>query len=107
MDAQPDGLPTPQRYWAMLAIGVGIAMAVLDGAGAIALPTMTRQLHATPAASVWIVNAYQLVIVVALLPLAALGEKVSYRCVYVAGLHSLLRTTCSASSSCWRTWLRA
>ncbi len=83
----PDGLPTPQRYWSMLAIALGIAMSVLDSAVAnIALPVIAAQLHATPAAAVWVVNAYQLAIVIALLPLASLGERVGYRRVYVVGL---------------------
>ncbi len=71
----------------MLAIGIGIAMSVLDSAVAnIALPTIARELNATPAEAVWIVNAYQLAIVVSLLPLASLGERVGYRRVYQAGL---------------------
>ena len=83
----PDGLPTPLRYWSMLAIGLGITMAVLDSAVAnIALPTIARQLDATPAEVVWVINAYQLALVVTLLPLASLGERVGYRRVYQAGL---------------------
>ena len=83
----PDGLPKPLRYWAMLAIGLGITMAVLDSAVAnIALPTIAQQLHATPAASIWVINAYQLALVVTLLPLASLGERVGYRRVYQVGL---------------------
>lgn len=83
----PDGLPAGQRSWAMLSILLGSAIAVLDSSIAnIALPTISRELHATPAASVWVVNAYQLVIVAALLPLAALGEAVGHRRVYQAGL---------------------
>src|SRR6185437_13493156 len=38
------------------------------------------------AGSIWIVNAYQLAITVTLLPLAALGDKLGYRRVYMAGL---------------------
>ena len=83
----PDGLPKPLRYWAMLAIAVGVTMAVLDSAVAnIALPVIARQLGVTPAESVWVINAYQLAIVVLLLPLAALGERIGYRRVYIAGL---------------------
>jgi MFS transporter, DHA2 family, multidrug resistance protein len=83
----PDGLPVPQRYWSMAAIGLGIAMSVLDAAVAnVALPTMARELGATPAASVWIINAYQLAILITLLPLASLGERIGYRRVYLAGL---------------------
>jgi DHA2 family multidrug resistance protein-like MFS transporter len=51
-----------------------------------ALPAMAAQLHATPADSVWIVNAYQLAMVATLLPIAALGETIGYRRVYVAGM---------------------
>ncbi len=83
----PDGLPVPRRYWSMAAIWLAMAMSVLDGAIAnVALPTIARELHATPAASIWVVNAYQLAITVTLLPLAALGDKLGYRRVYMAGL---------------------
>src|SRR5262245_65328375 len=37
-------------------------------------------------AAVWIVNAYQVAILVSLLPLASLGEIVGYRVVYLLGL---------------------
>jgi DHA2 family multidrug resistance protein-like MFS transporter len=83
----PDGLPIPRRYWSMAGIWLAMTMSVLDGAIAnVALPTIARELHAAPAASIWIVNAYQLAITVTLLPLAALGDKLGYRRVYVAGL---------------------
>ena len=83
----PDGLPTPLRYWSMLAIALGITMAVLDASVAnIALPTIARQLHATPATSIWVIGAYQLALVVSVLPLASLGERVGYRRVYQVGL---------------------
>ena len=50
----PDGLPQPERRWAMIAIGLAIMMAVLDGTIAnVALPTIARDLNATPADSVW------------------------------------------------------
>jgi DHA2 family multidrug resistance protein-like MFS transporter len=82
-----DGLPVPRRYWSVLTIWLALAMAVLDGAIAnVALPTIARELHTSPAASIWIVNAYQLAITVCLLPLAALGDKLGYRRVYMAGL---------------------
>ena len=48
-------------------------MAVLDASIAnIALPAIARDLHVPAAESIWVVNAYQLAIVVSLLPLAAL-----------------------------------
>jgi MFS transporter, DHA2 family, multidrug resistance protein len=90
-DSQPnagsDGLPTPRRYWAIVSIGLGITLAVLDGAIAnVALPSIAQDLQASSAASIWIVNAYQIAIVIALLPLASLGEIIGYRRVSQAGL---------------------
>jgi len=82
-----DGLPLPQRNWAILTIALGIIMAVVDGAIAnVALPTIAHDLDASPAFSIWIVNGYQLAVTISLLPLASLGEIIGYRRVYLAGL---------------------
>jgi DHA2 family multidrug resistance protein-like MFS transporter len=87
MTHHPDGMPTPKRYWAIVTIGLGIVMAVLDGAIAnIALPTIARDLHVSSAFSIWVVNGYQLAITISLLPLASLGDIVGYRRVYFCGL---------------------
>jgi DHA2 family multidrug resistance protein-like MFS transporter len=97
-----DGLPTPQRYWAVLAVALAITMSVLDGAIAnVALPTIARDLDATPAASIWVVNAYQLVITILMLPLASLGEILGYRRIYRAGLvvFTLASLLCALSES--------
>ena len=83
----PDGLPRPARYWAMAAIWLALLLAVIDSSIAnVALPTIAHDLHTAPAASIWVVNAYQLTTVIALLPLAALGEIVTFRRVFLAGL---------------------
>lgn len=83
----PDGLPLPRRYWAVLTIAMGLVMAVMDGAIAnVALPTIAKDLHASPAFAIWIVNGYQLAVTISLLPLASLGEIFGYRRVYLAGL---------------------
>ncbi|KMV70899.1 MFS transporter [Erwinia aphidicola] len=82
-----DGLPLPQRYGAILAIALGITVAVLDGAIAnVALPTIARELNASPAESIWIVNAYQLAIIISLLTLSFLGDMLGYRRIYQWGL---------------------
>jgi DHA2 family multidrug resistance protein-like MFS transporter len=82
-----DGLPQPQRNWAIVTIALGIIMAVVDSAIAnVALPTIAGDLDASPAFSIWIVNGYQLAITISLLPLASLGEIVGYRRIYLAGL---------------------
>lgn len=62
-------------------------MAVLDSSIAnVALPTIANELGASAATSVWVINAYQLTITVLLLPLAAMGDKIGYKCIYIPGL---------------------
>jgi MFS transporter, DHA2 family, multidrug resistance protein len=85
--AHADGLPRPRRYWAIVAIALAIAMSVLDSTIVnVALPTIARELHASAAASIWIVNAYQLAILAVLLPCASLGEIAGYRRISQVGL---------------------
>ena len=94
-----DGLPTRERNWAMLALGIGVSMASLDTAIAnTALPAIAAQLQTTPAQSVWIINVYQLAMVATVLPFAALGEIVGYRRVSVFGL--ALFTLASLACAC-------
>ncbi|MEQ8346999.1 MAG: MFS transporter [Sneathiellaceae bacterium] len=105
---QPDGLPVPRRYLAMLAMAMALTMAVLDASIAnIALPTIAREFGTSPAETIWVVNAYQLVIVIALLPLASLGEIVGYRRIYLVGLavFTVGAGLCALSDSL--TWLIA
>ena len=79
MNTAEDGLPLPQRYWAILNLAVGLALSVLDSAIAnIALPAIAKEIHASPADSIWIINAYQLAVVIGLLPLASLTRKSGY-----------------------------
>jgi DHA2 family multidrug resistance protein-like MFS transporter len=82
-----DGVAASQLPWAVLAVALGLIMAVMDSAIAnIALPIIARDLHVTDAASIWVVNGYQLALTMSLLPLAALGEIVGYRRVHILGL---------------------
>jgi MFS transporter, DHA2 family, multidrug resistance protein len=97
-----DGVPLPQRYWAVTTILLGLALAVLDGAIAnVALPTIAADVHASPSDSIWIVNAYQLTVTISLLPLASLGEIIGYRLVYRWGLvvFTIASVGCALSSS--------
>ncbi|MDG3444086.1 MFS transporter [Nitrospirillum amazonense] len=84
---QTDGLPDRPRFWAMAAILTAVGMATLDTAIAnTALPTIAGDFHATAADSVWVVNAYQLAVAAAVLPLASLGDLLGQKRVYLAGL---------------------
>ena len=82
-----EGLAQPARRRAMLVIILGITMAVLDGSIVnLALPGIARELNASAAHSIWVVNAYQIATLVMLLPLASLGERLGYRRVYLVGM---------------------
>ncbi|NWD52802.1 MFS transporter [Pseudomonas gingeri] len=71
----------------MLAILISIALASLDTAIAnTALPAIATSLHTTPAASVWIINAYQLSAVATILAFASFGGVVGHRKIYLFGL---------------------
>ncbi|MBV7535174.1 MFS transporter [Duganella sp. sic0402] len=99
--AARDGLPPDARRLAMLSVAIGVGMASLDTAIAnTALPAIADQLHTTPAASVWIVNVYQLAMVATLLPFAALGEVIGYRRVCIFGLALFT----AASLACALAW---
>lgn len=64
-----------------------IAICVLDiTMVSVALPSVARDLDETAANSIWIINSYQLAVLIALLPLASLGEIVGYRRVSQVGL---------------------
>jgi DHA2 family multidrug resistance protein-like MFS transporter len=97
-----DGVPMPQRMWAILTIGLGLTLAVLGGGIAnVALPTIAREVHTSPANSIWVVNAYQLAVTVSLLPMSSLGEIYGYRRIYQIGLvvFTIASFFCALSSS--------
>src|SRR5271169_5353054 len=69
MNSTEDGLPVPRRYWTILTLMIGVALSYLDTALVnVALPTIAKDIHSSPADSIWVVNAYQLAVMVSLLP---------------------------------------
>ncbi|SDD81654.1 MFS transporter, DHA2 family, multidrug resistance protein [Cupriavidus sp. YR651] len=97
------GIAEPRRRRrAIASVLAGMVLVVLDAAIAnIALPTIAASLHVTPAAAVQVVIAYQLGVVMLLLPAAALGESIGYRGVFVAGatVFTAASIVCAASPS--------
>ncbi len=78
---------SPRDRRALLATLLAIFLGSLDTAIAnTALPAIAADLRASPAASIWVVNAYQLAIVATLLPFAALGDRWGPRRVFLGGL---------------------
>jgi DHA2 family multidrug resistance protein-like MFS transporter len=86
-EAEADGLPTPRRFLAMVAILTAFVLVVLDIAIAnLALPTIAETMAAAPSAAVWVVTSYQMAIVMFLLPAGAAGESFGFRRVFVLGV---------------------
>jgi DHA2 family multidrug resistance protein-like MFS transporter len=89
-----DGLPTPRRYLAILAISCGTAVAVIDSAiVTVALPTIARDLHVPSSSAVLLVSVYQLVLVMSLLPFSAIGDRIGHRRLFAYGLCAFLLST--------------
>ncbi|MEY2686271.1 MAG: hypothetical protein RL375_469 [Pseudomonadota bacterium] len=83
----PDTTPARIDRRALIAVLLAVALATLDTAIAnTALPAIASDLNAPPAASIWVINAYQLAVVACLLPCAALGDLLGPRRVYLGGL---------------------
>lgn len=105
--AAHSGVPSRQRI-AILAVLAATVLVVLDAAIAnVALPTIGRVLHATPARSVLVVTAYQLALVMALLPCAAIGEQVGYRRVFTGGVSIFTAASVLCALSPALPWLLA
>lgn len=82
-----ESLTATKRRWAMLCILLGLGLSSLGSAIAnIALPNISRSFASSDAATVWVVNAYQLSAMVCLLPVASLAETLGLKRVYAAGL---------------------
>jgi len=81
-----DGLPAPRRYLAIFSVSMGTALSVMDGAlPNVALPTIARELGISGSNAVLIVSVYQLMLVMTLLPLSALGSRIGLRRLYQYG----------------------
>ncbi len=74
-----DGLFGGARYRAMFAVALSVLLSVLDYAVVnVALPTIAHDVHTSESSAIWVVNAYQLASLIALLPLAAMGDRVGH-----------------------------
>jgi MFS transporter, DHA2 family, multidrug resistance protein len=62
-----------------------------------ALPGIARGLQVSPADATWLLNAYQLAVVCALLPMASLGEILGFRRVFLSGLAAFAAASVGAA----------
>lgn len=101
---ETDGLPMPRRIWAVVSVGFALCMSVLDiNIINIVLPTLSHDFGTSPSVTTWIINGYQLAIVISLLSFASLGEIIGYRKVFLAGIGMFCITSliCALSDSFW------
>jgi len=83
----PDGLAQPRRNRAVLALSLALTVAVLDSSSAtVALPAIARAFGVASDEVVWLVNAYNLVVVCMLLPMSALAERIGFKRLFTGGL---------------------
>ncbi len=95
-----DGVAMPERFWAILAALFAVSLGVLDGVIAnLALPTIAADLNISPSEAIWIVNSYQISIVVSLLLFAALGDFLGYKFIYLMGLALFMITSVGCALS--------
>lgn len=84
--ARQDGLPMPRRAVAVVALSLGTIVTTVDGSIVnVALPTLARDLKVEPSSAVMLVTVYQLIMMMAMLPFAALGERIGLRRLYQYG----------------------
>ncbi len=83
----PSAPPSPLDRRALAAVLMAVSLVTLDSSMTnTALPAIAQGLQAQPAATIWVVNAYQLAVVAALLPFAALADRLGARRVHLLGL---------------------
>lgn len=83
----PDGLPKPRRYWAILTLMAVLVISVLDATMVnVALPSIAQSLDIAPADVVRVVLAYNLALVITLLPFSAIAERIGFRRMFAIGI---------------------
>lgn len=102
------GLRGTRGVLAVASVLAAMVLVVLDAAIAnVALPTIARALHVTPAMSVLVITAYQTALVMALLASAALGESLGYKRVFIAGVAVFVGASALCALSPSLSWLVA
>ncbi|WP_205736654.1 MFS transporter [Acidovorax cavernicola] len=79
--------PTVKKWVTLLVVSMALLLIVVDMTVLYtALPTLTHDLAASATEKLWILNAYTVVVSGFLLGMGALGDRVGYRRMFVAGL---------------------
>ncbi len=92
----------------MMVLMSGSVMAVLNiNMVNIALPTIARELGVSSAASVWVINVYQLVGAASMLTFAALGYRIGRYRLYIGGMVIFVLTSLACALAPNLAWLVA
>lgn len=76
-----------QRWYLLATVAAGLLLITLDNSILYtALPTLTRELGASPEQALWIINAYPLIMAGLLLGSGTLGDSVGHRKMFCIGL---------------------
>ncbi|MFQ5553876.1 MAG: DHA2 family efflux MFS transporter permease subunit [Acidimicrobiia bacterium] len=82
----PPGVDYRNRYWVLLAIGMGIFLGTIDGSIVnAALPTLVEELDTGFASVQWVVLAYLLTQATLVLSIGRLGDMIGKKRIYTAG----------------------
>lgn len=99
-------LAQPRRALAIASVLTAMTLVVMDaGMINVALPTMAGALGAGPAHAVLVITAYQTALVMALLPAAALGERLGNRRVFQGGVIIFIAASVLCALSPSLPWL--
>jgi DHA2 family multidrug resistance protein-like MFS transporter len=103
--ASQDGLPVPRRYWAAGTILCGMSLTTLDATIVnVALPSIADDLGVAASNVVWVVNAYNLTIVMLLLLMSALAERLGFKRMFAFGVTVFMLSSlgCALSTTLWQ-----
>lgn len=90
----------PRRAVSIVAVLAAMALVVIDAGGTnLSLPSIAASLHIDPSTAILVVTVYQLAVVMALLPSAALGERFGLRRVFAVGVVTFAAAALIAASS--------
>lgn len=106
LEPDPDGALRPDQLRALVGVLLATVLVVLDGTIVnVALPTISHAFRISPSNAIWVITAYQMALVMALFPCAALGDRVGHHRMYIGGvaLFTAASALCALAPSF--TWL--
>lgn len=78
---------SPQRWWGLLVLAIGLGMIVLDGTiVGVSLPTIISELGLDIVGAQWITTIYSVVFAALLLTAGRVGDRIGRRTIFLVGL---------------------